>query len=145
MRKVIWPIVFLFLCALFIQASSFAQTYTLTLEVFDIRDIQGELQVGLFNTEDAFLEIGAEFLVSNVKVDSATTLVIFTDVPQGNYAISLYHDIDSSGEINKNFIGVPTEPYGISNDAWRLLAAPRWKDASFIVESDTILIINLRH
>lgn len=139
------PFVFLFLYIFLLQGSCFAQKHVLILKVADIRVIQGELQVGLFNTEDAFLEIGAEFLVANVKVDSTITQLGFAGVPPGEYAISLYHDIDSNGEINKNFIGIPTEPYGISNDAWRRLATPRWDDASFIVESDTTLVINLRH
>lgn len=137
-------LVFLFLYIFLLQGSGFAQKYVLTLKVADIRVLQGELQVGLFNTEDAFLEIGAEFLVAKVKVDSTTTQLRFADVPRGKYAISLYQDIDSNGEINKNFIGIPTEPYGISNDAWRMLAAPRWKEASFIVDSDKEITINLR-
>lgn len=145
MRKNHVSVVILILFLFLFHGLSFAQNNILTLEVADIRDLKGELQVGLFNVEENFLEIGGEFQVANIAVDSTITLVIFVDVPQGKYAISLYHDIDSSGEINKNFIGVPTEPYGISNNAWRMLAAPRWKDASFFIYSDTTIVINLRH
>ena len=57
----------------------------------------------------------------------------------------LYHDLDASGDIDKNFIGFPLEPFGISNDAWNRFSAPRWKEASFHVRADTTIVIHLKH
>lgn len=122
-----------------------AQNSSLTVVVKGIQQAHGLVQLGLFDKEDDFLEIGSEFKVATVAVDSSTVIVIFKNLPIGEYAISLYHDLDSNYEINKNFIGFPLEPYGISNDAWHRLSAPKWKEASFKVEMNKTIVIHLRH
>jgi uncharacterized protein (DUF2141 family) len=122
----------------------FAQTHSLTLVIEGVQEVKGVMQIGLFNNSDDFLETGSEFRVASVTVDSTAVVFVFDSLPPTNYAISLYHDLDSSGEINKNFIGIPVEPWGISNDAWRLLSAPRWKEAAFKMNADTSIIIHLR-
>ncbi len=128
-----------------LQLDLTAQNSSLTLVIKGIQQVQGLMQVGLFDKEDDFLETGSEFKVATVGVDSNTAIVIFENLPIGEYAISLYHDLDSSYAINKNFIGFPLEPYGISNDAWHRLSAPKWKEASFIVEANKTIVIHLRH
>lgn len=128
---------------LFHKPSS-AQTHQLTVKTEHIQLVQGFLQMGLFNHPEGFLEPGSEFRVAEVPVDSTSVLVIFDSLPEGIYGISLYHDLDSSATINKNFIGIPTEPWGISNDVWHLLSAPKWKEARFNLAADTTIVIHLR-
>lgn len=122
-----------------------AQNASLTIVIKGFEQAQGLVQLGLFDKEDDFLEIGSEFKVATVAVDSNTVIVIFKNLPIGEYAISLYHDLDSNYEINKNFIGFPLEPYGISNDAWHRFSAPKWKEASFKVEVNKTIVIHLKH
>ena len=137
-------ILFIFLLVIFFHGTALAQTYSLTLTIEGVEEQKGLMQVGLFNDADDFLETGSEFRVASVPVDSSTIIVVFDSLPEATYGISLYHDLDSSGDINKNFIGIPTEPWGISNDAWRLLSAPRWKEAAFKMDADTSIVIHLR-
>ena len=121
-----------------------AQTYTLILKIEGVQEVKGLMQIGLFNDEEDFLESGSEFRVAAINVDSTVVVAVFDSLPPTNYAISLYHDLDSSGSIDRNFIGIPTEPWGISKDAWRLLSAPRWSDAHFKMNADTSIVIHLR-
>jgi uncharacterized protein (DUF2141 family) len=137
-------ILIFFLLVIFSLQMAFAQTHSLTLSVEGIEDIKGIMQIGLFNDSEDFLETGLEFRTASVPVDSVIVIVVFDSLPKGNYGISLYHDLDTSGSINKNFIGIPTEPWGISNDAWRMLSAPRWKEAVFSLDTDKTIVIHLR-
>jgi uncharacterized protein (DUF2141 family) len=63
----------------------------------------------------------------------------------GVYAIGLYHDVNGNRKFDKNFLGLPKEPYGVSNNPRPRLGPPRHKDAAFVVEANgTRLEITLR-
>ena len=52
------------------------------------------------------------------------------DIPPGTYAIKLHIDENENGELDTNFLGIPKEQYGISNNALFL----KFKAASFVIE-----------
>jgi uncharacterized protein (DUF2141 family) len=60
----------------------------------------------------------------------------FTDVPEGTYAVSIGHDLNGNKRVDTNFIGLPTEQWGVSNNARPTLRAPRFEEASFKVAAD---------
>ena len=73
-----------------------------------------------------------------------STGVRFADIPLGTYAVSVYQDIDGDGEADANFLGMPTEPVGASNDASGFLGPPEFDEAAVRVQSETTEItINL--
>lgn len=55
----------------------------------------------------------------------------FLDIPPGSYAIAVIHDENMDGELETNFLGVPKEGYGFSNDAKGMIGAPSFSAASF--------------
>ena len=52
-------------------------------------------------------------------------------LPQGEYAVRVFLDQNGNGELDRSRKGIPTEPFGFSNDAWRRLGVPRLKVAAF--------------
>lgn len=60
----------------------------------------------------------------------------FNDVPEGTYAVSIGHDVNGNKRVDTNFIGLPTEQWGVSNNARPTLRAPRFDEASFKVAAD---------
>jgi uncharacterized protein (DUF2141 family) len=52
-------------------------------------------------------------------------------LPFGTYAASAFHDADDDGDLDTNFLGVPKEAYGFSNDARARLGRPDFADAAF--------------
>jgi len=69
-----------------------------------------------------------------VPVTTATATITFTDVSEGRHAIKAFHDVNDNGELDTNWMGIPTEPYGFSNDAMGTFGPPSFQDASFLVE-----------
>jgi len=65
------------------------------------------------------------------------------NVPEGTYAIALFHDSNSNGKFDKGALGVPSEGYGFSNNASALLGPPRFTDAAFEVKGEKTVIIKL--
>jgi uncharacterized protein (DUF2141 family) len=115
----------------------------LVLEVSGLKQASGELRVGLFDSEDGFLEaesiaIGVRVKLSLVKGrDFAVTLHA---VPPGKYAVSAYHDENGNGEQDTNLIGIPKEGYGFSNAAKGRMGPPSFCAAAFRVGSESVRV-----
>ena len=60
--------------------------------------------------------------------------MIFKDLPYGRYAISLYHDKNSNGKLDKNVMGIPREAYAFSNNARGSFGKPDWDAVNFQID-----------
>lgn len=120
-----------------------AETHTLTLTVSNITSVEGTIEIGLFNKNGKFLERGEAFRSISVPVNSASESVVITDLPKGVYAISLYHDKNGNGVCDRNFFGIPKEPYGFSNNFKPKFSAPAFEDCAFTLTSSHSLTISL--
>ena len=115
----------------------------LTIKISNIEKTKGEIKVGIFNTDRNFLKEGAAIRNYSVKVDKNTAVLTITDLPKGEYAVSMYHDENSDNECNRNFIGIPKEPYGFSNNIKPKMSAPKYNDCKFTFEENKTLNIKL--
>jgi len=59
-------------------------------------------------------------------------------LPPGRYAVSVFQDMNGNRKLDTNFIGIPTEASGSSNDAPAKWSAPKFKDAVFTVGSEPV-------
>jgi uncharacterized protein (DUF2141 family) len=63
----------------------------------------------------------------------------------GTYAAACFHDENASRRLDTNFLGIPAEGTGASNDAQGFLGPPRFEDARFVLTSTASLDIHLRY
>ena len=68
----------------------------------------------------------------------------FIELPEGVYAIALVVDANKNLKIDKNFLGIPKEQFGFSNNAMGKLSAPSFEQAKFEVRGDTLQNIKLK-
>ncbi|HEV2576109.1 MAG TPA: aldehyde dehydrogenase family protein [Acidobacteriaceae bacterium] len=54
-----------------------------------------------------------------------------TDLPAGTYAVSVYEDLNGNHKLDRNFLGIPREPVGVSNNPPARHGAPRFEECSF--------------
>ena len=74
-----------------------------------------------------------------------TMVVEIKDVPSGTYAVSVLHDLNENLEMDYNFLGMPKEYWGLSNNPKIGLKLPNWDKVKFdVVERDLRLEINIR-
>lgn len=136
-----------FICfsSLFTSIQSLAQTKAGTLEVIvkGYPNKNGSITVGVFNNKEAFLKDA--FREGNVKIENESRVtLIFENLPYGNYSASVYHDENDNGDMDTNFLGIPKEVYGFSNNAKGMFGPPSFKDCLFEVnQSLTRITINL--
>lgn len=129
----------LLLCAKTIIAQE--PEHSLTVTISNIESNEGTIQVGLYNSKSSFLS--TPYMSTGTQAKTGSVQVVFKNVPKGVYAISLYHDKDDNKELN-TFFKIPTEPYGVSNNAKGKFGPPNWEEAKFsILDKDTTQSIQL--
>ncbi|QAA82040.1 DUF2141 domain-containing protein [Aequorivita sp. H23M31] len=134
---------FLFLTVFLFHSSS--ENKELTITISNIKNIEGELVLGLYNNGDRFLEAGEAYKTISRKVESSSEVIVIKNLPLGTYAVSLYHDKNSNGKCDRNFVGIPKEPYGFSNNFKPKFSAPKFEDCKFEFSSNQNLQISLVH
>lgn len=73
--------------------------------------------------------------VAQEAVRSSRVSIMFPDIPEGRYAIKAFHDVNDSGALDTNWMGIPNEPYGFSNDARGTFGPPSFEDAAITVKA----------
>jgi uncharacterized protein (DUF2141 family) len=114
---------------------------TILLTVVGLHNDNGDVKVGLFNSAESFTgKTKDKFGGAIIKIQNKKAQYVFPNVPFGEYAIKLFHDENGDNKINTNFLGIPTESYGFSNNAKALFGPPSFEKAKFIVSSDTVRV-----
>ena len=125
----------MFLTALLLSFS--IQAAELKLE-FHGKGIGGQpVLAGIYNSREQFGSKDKFFKSVIVTATGDSVTVIIPDVPPGKYAVAAYADSNQNGKQDKNFLGVPTEKYGFSNDARAMFGPPDYSEALFEVGSGT--------
>lgn len=117
--------------------------HELTLNVNNIKSIKGDLLVAVYDKEEHYNSNSNWIAVRKVKVEDAVMSLDFANLPTGNYAIKLFQDQNENGEIDKNGMGIPTEPYGFSNNGGSY-GPPSFSEAKVAVDKATRIEIQLR-
>lgn len=104
----------------------------LHLEVENIRSAEGAVYVALYDREEAFVKSLKPYLVKVYKVPEDLQLQVQMDsIPYGRYAMAIYHDENNNGDLDKNLLGIPKEPYGFSNNPRAKWSAPTYEETAF--------------
>jgi uncharacterized protein (DUF2141 family) len=136
-----------FLLAAVLSMPVVARASTLTVHVTGIDSHKGQIKIGIFDKSDGWLSdkaaiTGQNIPLANVVGDSVD--VTFANVKHGEYGVGAYHDANLNNKIDKNFLGVPKEQWGVSNNPRPHLRAPSYDEARFkIVDPSTFITLDL--
>lgn len=120
-------------------------TYTLTVEVENLRNSRGIVQFTLYNKEGS---IPDEHYKNYYKMEKAIITIekstaTFLSLPKGKYAISILHDENNNGKVDKGLL-VPKEGIGFSNyQSIGLTNKPRFSKAGFFLHKDMNIVIKM--
>lgn len=107
---------------------------TLTIKVTGARNAKGRIGIALFQGEAGFPGDTSKALrVQQAEIDGKTlsAQVTLKDIPQGEYAVSVFHDENMNGKLDKNMLGIPKEGYGASNNPPQRMHASTFDEAKF--------------
>lgn len=101
---------------LLLSIATFAQgNIDLKVKIVNFKNQKGKVVVAIFNSEENYLKKPFRATASPVATKDGTT--VHFRIPKGEYAISVYHDENENGNMDRNFMGIPIEPYAFSNNA----------------------------
>jgi len=102
------------------------------VEVTGLRSDKGQALCALYSSADGFPTKPEKALAKTKStITSHTASCDFPGVANGTYAVSVVHDENSNGNLDRNFIGMPKEGVGASNNAKGHLGPPRFDVAKF--------------
>ena len=99
---------------------------TLTVRVTGIRNANGKIRLALYR-DSQFVE-GRQLEIDATTLSAKT---IFANLPQGVYAVNLFHDENMNGKMDTNLFGMPVEGYGFSNNPARRMDKPGFDETNF--------------
>lgn len=115
----------------------------LKVNISNIKSPNGLIEIGLFNSEKGFLKEGGQFLKKKVKVIGNSAQYTFNNLPKAEYSLAIFHDKNQNNKCDTNFLGIPTEGYGFSNNFKPTISAPKFSQTKFNLEKDKMVSIRL--
>lgn len=109
----------------------YAQESRIDAVVQGVKSEKGNVSCSIWNSEKGYpgdTKVAVQTVTARIQAQQA--ICTFT-VPAGKYAIAAYHDENSNGKLDSNFIGIPTEGVAASNDAKGHMGPPSFEDAQF--------------
>ena len=109
-----------------------AEPNSIKVIVAGLHSNDGEVDCALFNSADGFPDDASKAIKTvKSKIENEQATCTFVDVAPGDYAVSEFHDENGNGKLDRNFIGIPKEGVGASNDAAGHMGPPKFEDARF--------------
>ena len=115
----------------------------LTIEVVGVASSRGDVKVAVYDTSDSFLSKDKVYKTGSASAREGKTEFSIDDIPDGEYAVVLYHDANGNNELDTNWLGVPKEPVGFSNAKMKTFGPPKFKECAFRMQPVTQIQIAL--
>ena len=103
------------------------------LDITGIKNNTGFIQVAVYKSDTDFDMDKFSYIIAVPA--SLEVQVSIPNLEAGKYAIAVFHDENKNKKLDKNFVGIPKEGYGFSNNAVGKLGPPKFSETSFSLES----------
>jgi len=128
---------------LLVKGSSVVAQSQVEVIITDVRDTTGTVMVALFADPETFLK--KPTLGKFVKSKSGQAKAVFEDIEPGEYAVSIIHDANNNRKLDTNFVGIPREGFGFSNNVMGAFGPPSFDKAKFRVSGSTTIRIKAKY
>lgn len=130
--------------ALALSASAFASAGALEIEITDIRSTEGQLMVAVHGSAEGW-DGKAPPVAARLHAPTGDSAVLrFEGLAPGSYAVQVMHDQNGNGKLDANFMGMPIEGYGFSNNPEVMRKATFEEARIELVEGGTRIQLRLR-
>lgn len=122
----------------------------LTVTVTGLRSDTGRVLMCLFAERESIVaefpdcDTGKPVRNDKLSISGGAATVTYKGLTEGTYAIALIHDENMDNKLDTNFIGIPTEGIGVSNNPL-LLGAPSFSQARFQVAGNATLSVEAKY
>jgi uncharacterized protein (DUF2141 family) len=105
---------------------------TIRVDIGGLRNDKGQVFCALYPSADGFPKKSENAVAkASSAIVEKKAVCEFSGIEAGTYAVSVFHDENSNGRLDSNFMGIPREGVGASNGARGHFGPPKFDDASF--------------
>ncbi|HPI94051.1 MAG TPA: DUF2141 domain-containing protein [Deltaproteobacteria bacterium] len=117
----------------------------LTIHVTGIKSTSGYLDIAVADSEPGFLEKDRSYTQIRTRVNGPEMSVMLKGLPFNDYAVSVFHDENANGTLDRNMRGAPKELLGYSNNVRGKSGPPQYTASRFGLRTNALTVtINLR-
>ncbi|MCK4663339.1 MAG: DUF2141 domain-containing protein [Bacteroidales bacterium] len=126
----------LLLVLLFIKPLILFAQFSLTIELNNLRNNNGQILLQIYDENQNKVK-GAYGSIINKKC-----VIIIENLKSGRYAFKYFHDENKNDKLDTNWIGIPNEGYGFSNNAKGTFGPPSFEKWIFQIKDNKKMICN---
>lgn len=115
----------------------------IAIDVHDVPSSKGMISVAVYNTKESFLKFDKVYKYDSILAKEGTTRIFISDLPEGEYALAIFHDENSNYKLDINWLGIPKEKVTFSKSNMKAFGPPPFKDCVFKINKDTKIEVNL--
>jgi len=113
----------------------------LIVAIDGFRSDEGRALIALFSSKEGFPDKSKKAFGKNAgTIRERKAVVEFIDIPHGTYAVGVLHDENGNGKMDTNWLGVPKEGYGSSNNVKTIFSPPSFEKAAFTMNDDSLVV-----
>jgi uncharacterized protein (DUF2141 family) len=119
--------------------------YTLTVIVEGVNNLDGNVGMLVFTSSKGWAEDRSAALKDiTVPAHEGTVTITVPDLPAGEYALALVHDVNKNHKVDRNWIGEPKEQWGLSNNPHAVIKTPSYKTCTFQLKGNQEIHIKMQ-
>lgn len=105
---------------------------SLSIQIDNIQSSSGIIWVGIYDSPESFLDKD-QAILKRIDVNQTGEISLrISDLTYGkDYAIAVLHDLNSNGYLDRNYFGIPTEPFAFSGHIQSNWRAPKFEEVKF--------------
>jgi uncharacterized protein (DUF2141 family) len=127
------------LCAPLVQAAD------LTVKVDGLTTAKGKVMLAIDDNAAAWDDKAPDLATGSVAAAVGEVSYTFKDLKPGSYAVGVFQDENENGKLDSNFLGIPKEGFGFSNNL-KAMRKATFDEARFSVGADdSTIVIHLVH
>jgi uncharacterized protein (DUF2141 family) len=114
-------------------AAGEASAARIVVTISGLKSNEGGIYVGLYATPSKFLNGTQVDAMKKVAASTGPITIVFDNLAPGTYAVGAFHDENNNNQLDRNFLGLPTEGYALSNGVRAVTSKPTFQQAAFTV------------
>lgn len=128
----------------FAPKNEIRQDKSFTLVITNVKNTQSTIHIGFYGENTDFpTQKKHSFAKQFIPDKSGEITISWNDIPEGDYALAVYQDLNNSDKMETNLFGYPKEPFGFSNNFMSKVRAPKFKECKIHISNGSKHQINL--
>jgi uncharacterized protein (DUF2141 family) len=144
-RQEMWMRTLLVAACIFFALGRAVKAADIIVTIDGLSSTRGTVMLELADSEASWQNRAPPVALGQATPAGQSMTYTFRDVKPGTYALGIFHDENNNGKFDTNFLGIPKEGWGSSNNP-HVMRKATFDEAKFSVEQkDVAITIHLRH